>query len=451
MPREAVSPGVGARGIALPLVGESLGSRIARAFHLPRHPHEHVEHPDHPRWWRSFALWFPLAVYAASRLVDAVYFELMQRHQIAMGAQNAVARVLYPTPEAPGYFVVLANWDGQWYHEIADLGYPNPLPVDEHGTVVQNPWAFYPVFPMLTRAVMRVTGLDFYVAGSTLSLLVGALAVVLMFRLVDEAVGRWSAIVTTVLVSTYVAAPVLQTCYTESYALLMVVLVLMALRARRYWWALAGLVVLALTRNIVLAMAPAILAHIAVRWLRRDVEPFGWWPRLQLVGLTAASVTLTWLWSAIAGVVTGDPDAYAKTMAAWRVDAREIKLHTWIDYLYYDYGYKGWVVAALLVAAYAWFMLTHRTQRWGPELWGWAGAYPAYQVLVTGIGPSRIRYFLLAFPVAILVGWLLNRPRWRRWRSPLLVLLGVGGLALQGWWIWNYWVILTLEGDIQFP
>ena len=130
----------------------------------------------------------------------------------------------------------------------------------------QNPWAFYPVFPMLTRALMWLTRGDFYVVGSTVSLVVGAVAVVLMFRLVDDAVGRWSAITATVLVSSYVAAPVLQTSYTESCALLAVVLVLSALRSRRYGWTLAALVLLALTRNIVLAMAPAILAHGAVRW-----------------------------------------------------------------------------------------------------------------------------------------------------------------------------------------
>ena len=96
---------------------------------------------------RGFRLWFPLALYAVTRAINAVYFAVMQTHQIAMGGSVEVARVLYPTPAAPGYFVAMANWDGQWYHEIADLGYPVPLPTDPDGAVVQNPWAFYPVFP----------------------------------------------------------------------------------------------------------------------------------------------------------------------------------------------------------------------------------------------------------------------------------------------------------------
>lgn len=425
--------------------------RVVHRFHLPKSPAEHVAHPDRLGWWRSFGVWFPVLVYAATRAVDAVLLAVMQRSQIALGPENGVARVLYPTPAAPGYFVATANWDGQWYHEIADVGYPVPLPTGPDGQVLQNPWAFYPVYPMLVRAVMRVTGLDFYVAGSTLSLLVGAVAMVALFRLVDEAVGRWSAVAAVVGTSSYLAAPVLQTCYTESVALLVVVLTLMALRARRYGWVLVALVVLALTRNIVLAMAPAVLAHFAIRWLRRQADPFPGRQRGAVLALAAAAVGLTWLWPTICGWVTGDPQGYTRTMAAWRVIASEIKLHTWIDYLWYDYGYTGWAVAAGAVVVFAWFMLTHRTQRWGPELWGWAGAYPAYQVLVTGIGPSRIRYALLAFPFALLVGWFLNLRWWRPWRVPLLAALAVLGTVLQGWWLWNYWVILEVGRDIQFP
>ena len=36
--------------------------------------------------------------------------------------------------------------------------------------------------------------------------------------------------------------------------------------------------------------------------------------------------------------------------------------------------------------------------------------------------------------------------------SPVpIVLVGVVGVALQGWWIWNYWIILGLHPDVQFP
>ncbi|MBK6888359.1 MAG: hypothetical protein IPH03_19215, partial [Tetrasphaera sp.] len=318
-----------------------------------------------------------------------------------------------------------------------------PLPTGADGAVEQNPWAFYPVFPLLARLVMRVTGLDFYAAGSSLSLVLGALAMLALFRLVDEAVGRWSAIVAVVGTTTYLAAPVLQTSYTESAALLVVVLTLMALRARRYVLTLVALVVLALTRNIVLAMAPVMLAHFAIRWLRRDVERFPRRHQGVVLALAAASVALTWLWPTIVGRVTGDSDGYTRTMAAWRVIASEVKLHTWIDYLKYDYGYAGWAFAAVSVVVFVVSKCSpHRTQRWGPELWGWAGAYPAYQVLVTGIGPSRVRYALLAFPSPCSWGGFstCGGGGVGEWVASL-VGVGCRRVALQGWWIWNYWII----------
>ena len=198
-------------------------------------------------------------------------------------------------------------------------------------------------------------------------------------------------------------------------------------------------------------MAPVVITHAIVRWRARHTDPFPMLDRILVGALGLMSVLLTYLWPTIARFVTGDPEAYTKTMAAWRVIASEIKLHTWIDYVYADYGPVGWLVAAAVIVGYARFMLSPHAWRWGPELWGWAGAYPAYQVLVTGIGPSRVRYFLLAFPVWLVLAWLLERDRVARHRVALLVALGCGGVALQGWWIWNYWMITDLTGEFQFP
>ena len=117
-------------------MGNGTGARIARAFTAPHPPEEQVAVParlaDPPgaRWWRRFATWFPLAVYAVTRLVDVAYFAVMQQAQIAMYPGNGAARVLFPEPAAPGFWPVMANWDGQWYHEIAVVGYPDPLPLD---------------------------------------------------------------------------------------------------------------------------------------------------------------------------------------------------------------------------------------------------------------------------------------------------------------------------------
>ena len=143
----------------------------------------------------------------------------------------------------------MTNWDGQWYRVIAEEGYPRVLPRVGHGGIDMNPWAFFPVFPLAVRAIMTVTGLPFVVVGPLLSTLIGFAAMFLLFKLIDQAVGRWEAIVAVVATCFYIASPVFSAAYTESAALLLVVAILLLLRARRYWWVAVLLVVLSLTRQ----------------------------------------------------------------------------------------------------------------------------------------------------------------------------------------------------------
>ena len=405
----------------------------------------------HRVWWRRFPLWFPLAVYAVTRAFNALVYYLAQRDQIALPASNGILRIMFPTPKAPGYTTVLGNWDGQWYQQIATYGYPTELPYTYQGLVDMNPWAFYPLYPFLVRGGMAVTGLDFHLVASTLALLFGAVAMVLLFRLVDQALGRWYAVGAVVGTCTFISAPVMQATYTESLALLLIVTVLLLLRARRYLWVAVALVALALTRNVVMAMAPVMAAHFVVRWANRENDPFPMRQRVGLAALAAQSAALTFLWPTIIEWVTGVPDAYAKTMWAWRINANELKLIYWWDYLWYGWGVFGVLFGIGAVVVFAWLMLTHRTWRWGPELWGWAGAYPAYQVLVTNTGPSRLRYALLAFPFAVLIAWFINLKWWHRYRVHLLIGVAVIGLGLQVYWISDYFIVSHLDGRVNYP
>ena len=55
------------------------------------------------------------------------------------------------------YLQFIARWDSAWYRKVAQGGYPQVLPLDPlTGEVKQNPWAFYPVFPLLARALMAL-------------------------------------------------------------------------------------------------------------------------------------------------------------------------------------------------------------------------------------------------------------------------------------------------------
>lgn len=399
-------------------------------------------------WWRRFGLWFPLAVWFATRVTTAVITVVAQRNEIALPWSNGIIRIMFPTGTAPGYWTVMSNWDGQWYQQIATTGYPHVLPRASDGTVDMSAWAFYPVYPFLVKGLMAVTGLPFPVAGGVVNLVLGAVGMVLLFRLVDQAVGRWEAVVAVVGVCTFISAPILQATYTESLAVVVVVSLLMLLRARRYWWVAVGLVVLALSRNIVASMAPVVLTHLLVRWRTEDELPRR--TKVGLLLMTLWAGALTALWPAIIGVATGVPTAYTQTLEAWKVGS-DIKLYSWWTYLVAAYGWVGPVFGVVAVVVFAWFMLTHRTWRWGPEIWAWAGAYPAYQLLVTNSGPSRLRYAILAFPFTLLIAWFLQVRWWRRWRVLLLCLVAVLGVGQQAWYVSNFIVVSHLDGNVYYP
>jgi hypothetical protein len=388
-------------------------------------------------------------VFAATRVFTVVVVLICQRAQIALPAPNGIVRIMFPTDEAPGYWVVMGNWDGQWYQQIATQGYPNPLPLDDTGAVDMNAWAFFPLYPLLVGALMRLTGGDFYVVGGVTAMVIGAVAMVLLFRLVDRAVGRWEAIVAVVGVCTFVSAPILQATYTESLALLLVVLSLLLIRARRYWWVAVVLVLLALTRNVVVAMVPVLIAHAAVRWWS-EREAFPTRDRILLGALAVEAGALLGLWPVLIGAFTGNPAGYAQTMEAWKIGT-DIKLSTWWNYLSFAYGGIGPFLGVGVVLFFAWFMVTRRSWRWGPELWGWTGAYPAYQLLATNTGPSRLRYAILAFGFTLFIAWFLRLRWWRRYAVLGLVGVALLGLGQQVWWVQNFLVISHLDGGIYFP
>jgi hypothetical protein len=281
--------------------------------------------------------------------------------------------------------------------------------------------------------------LSFALVAPVISVVLGAVAVVVLFRLVQDVLGTWAASGATLLTCTFMSAPVLQTAYTESLALLLLCSSLLLLRNRRYAWAALAIVLLALTRNVVLAMVPVILLHGVVRWRARADDEFKGRDRLIVMGLAALSVAATGLWPGIAALVTGDPSAYMRTMAAWSRGGAS--LVEWPRFFWVLAGPVGLLLLLLLLFILVGLLARPDCRQWGPELWGWAVAYPCYLLLATGLGSSTPRHWLLAFPLSLLVIDLLRVLRRRVLGACLLGATVCGGLVLQWIWIANFLVI----------
>jgi hypothetical protein len=149
-------------------------------------------------------------------------------------------------------------------------------------------------------------------------------------------------------------------------------------------------------------------------------------------------------WPLLCAAVTGVPDAYLQTQAAWRGRAEVVPVLPWIDVARWvaDDAWLlvlvGGAVAAVVVLA------SPPARRLGVELWTWTAAYGAYLVAAIEPGTSLVRFGLLAFPVAAVVAGAVTRPAWARraWLTAVLVVAVLGQVA----WTWGLWRLTPPSG-----
>lgn len=393
---------------------------------------QHRPHPDggHPlshRWW----LW-PLVAYALIRVADAVMIAIASLH--AGGAINPVTGT--PLAESyggltapPGYLTTATNWDGHWYWQIAENGYPSELPRDASGNVRQNVWAFFPLYPMTVRLLMAVTGLGFPLAAVLVSLVAGGVATVLVYRLIAPVTDRLGARLATVVLNTFVCAPVLQIAYTEALALALLVAALLAFQARRSALTAVLVLILSLTRAVVLPLAAVFAIYAVVRWRRGSSRA----EVIQTAALAIWAMATTFLWPAIAALTTGERKAYLLTQAAWNPDIATLPVLRFIDRVTPDTS-GPWIAVVLVVATTVGLVLVLTAGQRHQLLKLWAGTYTLYLLAAVDWNTTSIRYFLLAIPGV----WALTDPDItmpRRRRIWIVGAVGLLGLATQWWWI----------------
>jgi hypothetical protein len=384
---------------------------------------------------RSFVLQV-LAAYALCRAFSGVLLAVVARYQTPM---------VWTGPH-PDYFSMTVLWDGSWYGQIAQFGYPSSLPVDAvTGAVQENAWAFYPAFPVMSRVLMEATGLGFPVVGSTLALLLGFGAAVVMGLLLRDKVGPKVALAAVAVFAACPVSPSLQIAYTESMSILLLCGFLWAISKER-WIVTAGLALLiGLTRAMALPLAVVALVAVIMRWKRRIEEPISgreaWSALVALSSCGAAGL----LWPLIVSIGAGSPLAYTETMGAWSVGGSVELLRPWLEYVAYPWNAVKVALGLSIIIA---MTVGPWAGRLGAELRTWTLAYTAYLILVDAPSTSLLRHLLPLFPLTVVLvggGWRDGPPRWLGWRTGFLVLAGLAG---QVWWVW---ALLRFVPPIDFP
>ncbi len=390
------------------------------------------------RFWALPGWAQALLVYAATRLFTAVVTVSVARFQEAS----------IWTPASPGYGVMAGDvWDASWYRSIAEDGYPLPLPRSADGVASQSEWAFFPAYPALVALLMAVTGGSWEAVAPTTALVAGAGAAVVLRTLFARVLRARAgggpeagagadrvALAGVLLLLCAPAAPVLQYAYTESLALLVLALALLALVSRRYGWCAAAVVLLGATRVVALPFALVVAVHAVSRWRgsRAEGRALPWRTRGALLGLLALSGASGVAWPVAVGVATGVPDAYTQVQAAWR-SGHVVWLTPWFTASQRLLGdVAGPVLLVVGLAALVWWCTGPTARSLGPELPAWVLAYQAYLLAVLDPWTSTFRYLLLAAPVALMIA-LQARSR------AAVAAWAVGGLALQVVWVAWLW------------
>jgi hypothetical protein len=171
---------------------------------------------------RRFAV--PLLAYAVSRVITVI----------------GVAVAVLTGPNS--WSKVFSVWDGRWYVKIALHGYPQAVPQGDFyagtGRQVQSSIAFFPLYSLLMRAVDKVVPGGVDVAGVVLSLLIGAVATVVVWVIADKLTDARTADRAAILFAFSPGAFVLSLVYAEGLLILLSAGCLLALLERR--WVLAG-------------------------------------------------------------------------------------------------------------------------------------------------------------------------------------------------------------------
>ncbi|RFA20076.1 hypothetical protein B7R25_10405 [Subtercola boreus] len=348
------------------------------------------------------------------------------------------------TGAKPSYFDYASIWDGTWYKIVAYWGYPSQLPLSTSGHVEQNSWAFLPGYPFLVRALTTVTGVPWEYLSVIVSLLFGAGAAVMFYRLMRLTLPHGTSMFAVLLFCIAPVSPMFQVAYAESMYLFLLTVALYLLVRRKYAWLFPVVLVMSFTRPSGLAFALALGLHIAHRWWVRARDPFPVRERVLATGVAAFSVLSGLLWTVIAWAATGYFTAYTETELAWRATyigySHLVPFTSWLQggnwWLDWWLGVPvgvgiGAVLVVLLVVIFALVMATRGVRRIPLDLRFWVIAYAIYLLAVFFPQSSIFRLLMPLFPLLGVVAL----PKSRVYRVAIVIVF----LAAQWGWLLICW------------
>jgi hypothetical protein len=310
-----------------------------------------------------------------------------------------------------------SHWDSQHYLSIATTGY------EFYGQRWPNV-AFFPLYPLLIRAVAPLTAGNATVAALLVAQLALFGALPLLYDLLARDFGRVLAYRSLLLLLLTPTSFFFAAAYSESLALLLLVAALWAIRRERWWLAGAAGFLLALTRLPGVLIAPIILFAYLQRlgWRWRAIRSPALAALLPPAGL---GLFLLFQWQRF-----GTPFAFLLAQHSWKNQlsppwvipqklATEIaQAANWPLAIFHGVFWLGFI--ALTIAAL-------RRLPWLYTLTLLLFLLPPY----LGSWPWSIaRHTLLGFPALVILAQWAERPRVRQLLIAGMVILLIAGVVL---------------------
>ncbi len=303
----------------------------------------------------------------------------------------------------------LSNWDGKWYLLTAQYGYFHTIP---H---VYSTLGFLPLYPALMWLGGQVLpGPGYILPGVLISLVTGAITVVLMSRLATRWWGEAASRRAILFLCLFPGSIVFSMIYSEGITMALICGCLLALEDRR--WVLAGILAGLSTaiEPVAYAIIPAcaVVAAIHIRrnggWRDRSALRALWAPILSPVGAVGFAIFL-WAW-------TGTPLAsYDAQKYAWHETSTPLAIprdavkfvQDVVNFRNFratpiDMNLLAGVLGAILLLWALWLMWKQRSTI-SLGAWVWTLGVGAL-ALTSNSTPPNPRMLICAFPTVLIIG-----------------------------------------------
>ncbi|MCX5560293.1 glycosyltransferase family 39 protein [Streptomyces sp. NBC_00038] len=312
---------------------------------------------------------------------------------VAVRAVGLLVLAAWAHRQGHGVWPVLATrWDADWYLGIAGHGYAREL-----GTAYDaNNLAFFPLYPVLVKAVAAVTPGSAAGAGLGIAVVASLFAAWGVFAVGDRLYGRRVGVLLTVLWAALPVGLVQWMGYTESLFTAFAAWSLYAVLSGRWLWAGALASLAGLTRPTGVAVAAAVTVT-ALASLRRRFDA--------RVLAAAVLAPLGWLgYVGWVGLRLGRWDGYFAVQRLWHneFDGGLATLRRMREYLMYDSTPELFLlmVTATLVASVLLFALAVWDRQPLPLLL-FTGLLLVIVLGSGGVYFPRARFLLPAFPLLL--------------------------------------------------